>query len=392
MPDSIGHHRRFKAGREVKVSTAYLGGLAVTDKHGTVVTSANTTRTTRKLHVRFLEEFISYCLIIRKGVNLLMISVAMASYNGEKFIKKQLISLLNQTTKIDEIIICDDCSTDNTVQIIKNIQSLYKDFNIQLFINKENVGYKKNFKNVLSKCKGNYIFLCDQDDVWKKNKVEKMVSIMKADKKIKVLASSYELIDSNDNIIQSSTNLYKSYVSSHSLKCISFEELIVGNSFQGCSLCITPEINDKFQKCFDIYFHHDWLINLYASEIRGMYYVNEALFQYRIHENNAIGLAGLSNVDYDVKSLEGRLKTAKDCLNNLEHLEKVDSEVITNVHNYSRYKEFYINHINYIQKGQFIKLIISNFNRYYKLIKSNKGRIMDMIICLKVFKKSVIKV
>ena len=46
MPDSIGHHRRCKAGREVKVSTAYLGGLAVSDKHGTVVTSANTTRTT----------------------------------------------------------------------------------------------------------------------------------------------------------------------------------------------------------------------------------------------------------------------------------------------------------------------------------------------------------
>lgn len=46
MPDSIGHHRRSKAGREVKVSAAYLGGLAVSDKQGTVVTSANTTRTT----------------------------------------------------------------------------------------------------------------------------------------------------------------------------------------------------------------------------------------------------------------------------------------------------------------------------------------------------------
>ena len=67
MPDSIGHHRRSKAGREVKVSTAYLGGLAVSDKHGTVVTSANTTRTTGKLHVWFLEEFISNCLNIREG-------------------------------------------------------------------------------------------------------------------------------------------------------------------------------------------------------------------------------------------------------------------------------------------------------------------------------------
>lgn len=60
MPDSIGHHRRFKAGREVKVSTAYLGGLAVSDKHGTVVTSANTTRTTGRTARSPMRSYCSY--------------------------------------------------------------------------------------------------------------------------------------------------------------------------------------------------------------------------------------------------------------------------------------------------------------------------------------------
>ena len=60
MPDSIGHHRRFKAGREVKVSAAYLGGLAASDKQGTVVTSANTTRTTGRTARSSMRSYGSY--------------------------------------------------------------------------------------------------------------------------------------------------------------------------------------------------------------------------------------------------------------------------------------------------------------------------------------------
>ena len=71
-----------------------------------------------------------------------MISVVMATYNGERFIREQLLSIFNQTMSVDEIIICDDNSRDNTVQIIKDIQKEYKNIDIRLIQNNNNLGYK----------------------------------------------------------------------------------------------------------------------------------------------------------------------------------------------------------------------------------------------------------
>ena len=78
-----------------------------------------------------------------------MISVVMATYNGERFIREQLLSIFNQTMSVDEIIICDDNSRDNTVQIIKDIQKEYKNIDIRLIQNNNNLGYKLNFKRAL---------------------------------------------------------------------------------------------------------------------------------------------------------------------------------------------------------------------------------------------------
>ena len=87
-----------------------------------------------------------------------MISVAMTTFNGEKYIEKQIESILNQSLSVDEIIICDDGSTDNTIELMKK-------YNVQIIQNKKNLGYKLNFKKAMEKCKGDYIFLCDQDAV-----------------------------------------------------------------------------------------------------------------------------------------------------------------------------------------------------------------------------------
>ena len=91
-----------------------------------------------------------------------MISIAMTTYNGEKYLREQLDSILNQTYKDFELIICDDCSTDSTVQIIKS----YIDPRIKLFINEKNLGFKKNFEKAIKLCTGEYIALSDQDDIW----------------------------------------------------------------------------------------------------------------------------------------------------------------------------------------------------------------------------------
>ena len=326
-----------------------------------------------------------------------MISVTIATYNGQEFIKEQLLSILNQTMPVDEIVICDDNSRDNTVQIIKDIQKEYKNIDIRLIQNNNNLGYKLNFKKALSYCKGDYIFLCDQDDIWKLNKVQTMIEIMQNHQEIKALASTYDLIDELGNEKQidinrkySNKNMYKCKVKDNALVKVPFERLIVENSFQGCALCICKEVNEKFQRCFSVDFHHDWLINILASEQNGMYFLNVPLFHYRIHSKNTIGLKGnvtLKGMDHLVSTntVDARTNTAKNCIETLNKLEELDNELGLNYPTYTNYREFFNKHILYIENGKVIQLIIQNLNPYYKYFKTFKGRLMDIIVTFKVF-------
>ena len=104
-----------------------------------------------------------------------MISVCMATYNGGKYIKEQLDSILPQLGKEDELVISDDGSKDNTYSIIQS----YGDERIKLFYNHGKHGFVGNFENALKQCKGDYIFLSDQDDIWKVNKVSVVMEKLK---------------------------------------------------------------------------------------------------------------------------------------------------------------------------------------------------------------------
>ena len=95
------------------------------------------------------------------------VSVCMATYNGEKYIKEQLESILNQLDEEAEVVISDDHSTDNTLEIAR----CFSDSRIKIFTNTKNKGYAANFENALEQASGDVIFLSDQDDVWLKDKV-----------------------------------------------------------------------------------------------------------------------------------------------------------------------------------------------------------------------------
>ncbi|MFC4771156.1 glycosyltransferase [Enterococcus hermanniensis] len=124
-------------------------------------------------------------------------SVVMATYNGEKNILQQLESLKNQTKHVDEVLIRDDCSTDSTVEIIQNYiekNNLIDTWTLEL--NKQNVGWRKNFIELLKSAKGDIIFTSDQDDEWNPSKIEIMANIFTNNQKVKVLVSDYtELVE-----------------------------------------------------------------------------------------------------------------------------------------------------------------------------------------------------
>ena len=162
----------------------------------------------------------------------------------------------------------------------------------------------------------------------------------------------------------------------------------MGNSFQGCSLCIRSEINDKFQNHFNEYFHHDWLLNIYASEVAGMYFYNEALFQYRIHEENTLGVTILNQSAKEhvnqSKTLEERTALAKSVLDVLEIIKVNCSWFYENKKDYyNGFEVFLSNHISYLKNKNFFRLLLQNSSPYYRKIKSYRARIMDLLYCLK---------
>ena len=323
-----------------------------------------------------------------------MISVAMASYNGQDYIVKQLDSIRCQTKPVDQCIIVDDCSTDETVTIIENCQKEHPDLPICLYRNEQNLGYRRNFKKAVSLTNGDYIFLCDQDDIWNLDKVEKMIDIMKTNTSILALNSSFTFIDEFDKPKEvelipafSNNNLYRRPVAKDALVEIPFDEMLIQNGFQGCACCMRKEIKELFLQCFTEQRFHDWLINLLASANHGLYFYNHPLFQYRVHSKNTIGInevETLSEKDRLKKTntLHWRTLFAQSSVESIEILESVYPDLYRVQPDIAKKKDFYKKHIEYLDTGKVVSLLLQNFSPYYGRIKTKKARIMDLYFAL----------
>lgn len=206
-----------------------------------------------------------------------MISVCIASFNGEKFIKDQINSILPQLSNNDEIIISDDSSTDNTVQIIKSI----KDDRIKIF---ENNNFKSpifNFENSIKKASGDLIFLSDQDDIWLPDKVKIMVKALE----------NYDLVVSNCFIGDGDLKIVKdSYFKwRHSKKGI-IKNILV-NSYLGCCMAFKSKILKDllpFPKRIPM---HDIWIGLIVEIYYKPYFLPDKLMIYRRHDGNTTTLS-----------------------------------------------------------------------------------------------------
>ncbi|MEB5880307.1 glycosyltransferase [Enterococcus gallinarum] len=119
------------------------------------------------------------------------VSVLLATYNGEDYIRDQLESLKIQSYNDFNVIIKDDNSTDNTVKIIEEFINYNKLYSWYLYKNKTNVGWRKNFRDLLDECDSEYMFFCDQDDIWEQKKIELCIEQFKKNSKIKVLITDY---------------------------------------------------------------------------------------------------------------------------------------------------------------------------------------------------------
>lgn len=223
------------------------------------------------------------------------LSVAMCTYNGSRFIKDQLNSIIEQSRPVNEIIICDDCSTDNTIEIINDYINKYPGL-IQLYQNKENLRSTKNFENAISHCTGDYIFLADQDDIWDFYKVEKIITKFEANESLEGIFTNGNLID-DDGEIFPNTNMWDTFYFFEKnldkpvdLLCLLKHH---ANMVTGATLCIKKSIRDIILPFPDLtkkkFFHDEWIALILASR-NSLDYINENLISYRIHTSQQIGI------------------------------------------------------------------------------------------------------
>lgn len=313
-------------------------------------------------------------------------SIVMAVYNGQKYIKKQLVSIKDQTRQIDEVIIIDDCSTDDSPKIVAKFIEENHLVNWQLKENKRNLGYIGNFKKGLSLATGDIIFLCDQDDVWKLNKIEKMVNILENHQNIYSLAASFEFINQKDekfNIVNQknkSNNNLIDFVVDSKLTEIDLKYLLRCNFSQGCTMAIRKKIVKEYLNVFSNTIPHDWALNLIAAVHHGCYYLDEKLIEYRIHNENTIGLDFIEDSVIDEKS-----KRTKNRLSYLEaELDKTEYILSFNlkIDDYKmclENKKYLSDRIVYLKEKKILKLCIYFIKGRYKKFGKLKTFLGDLI-------------
>ena len=213
------------------------------------------------------------------------IDVLMATYNTNiDFLKMQIDSLLNQTYKEINIIISDDASThEDTKNTLK--EYLKKDNRIQVFFNEKNLGYVKNFEFLLEKSKANYIMFCDHDDIWYNNKVDMMYKKI-VETKTDLVYCNARQIDKDGKVLQESYIDYKHLPKINGKNCI----LACSRHIAiGCSQMFTKNIKEQMIPYKKSVIAHDW-INMYLATLaNGVAYIDEPLFDYRLHEENEFG-------------------------------------------------------------------------------------------------------
>lgn len=225
-------------------------------------------------------------------------SVAICTYNGEKYLEGQLRSIVSQTVKVDEIVISDDGSTDKTFDIISEIKAESGAI-IRLLKNETALGVCANFDKCIKECSGDIIFLSDQDDLWYENKVEVTLEWFKANPKKEVAFSNAIFIDENNSKYSDRTLLetvgFTPKAMKHFDMGFQIEALLLHNRCTGAAMAIrrsfVPFLNiDKTATTKNELPLHDFTIALSAASKQVLGYIDQPLIKYRVHVSQQCGL------------------------------------------------------------------------------------------------------
>ena len=209
-----------------------------------------------------------------------MISIAMATYNGETFIREQLDSILAQTEKDIEIVVCDDASSDSTPHILDEYAR--KDSRIRVFRNEKNLGYRENFNKAVSLCKGEFVAFSDQDDLWLPNHLENLHkaigdNLVSAGRTVRCTEDGTALNEFSPTPYQS--DKLSSQKDRFIYQCYAF------NLYQGASQLISREAVKRFFPIEPSEFAHDWSLATNAIGENRFVYIDTVITKWRKHSS-----------------------------------------------------------------------------------------------------------
>lgn len=225
------------------------------------------------------------------------VDVLLSTFNGEKYLSDQIQSLIEQTYNDFLILIRDDGSCDATFSIIQEFKSKYPK-KIQIVETDDFTGSAKcGFFKLMEVSSSDYSFFCDQDDVWEKDKIERVMSCIENLNKVNdplLVHHDLRVVDENLNIINDSFADYQKLNCRHN----SLNYLLAQNNVTGCTCCINKKLREICLKCDPSrVIMHDYWFALAASAFGTIIYIKEPLVDYRQHHNNSVGAVdfGLQN-------------------------------------------------------------------------------------------------
>lgn len=292
-------------------------------------------------------------------------AVVIATYNGQKYIKDQLQSILKQTRKPDFICISDDNSSDDTVRICRKILDTSR-IRYQININASSLGVTQNFMNAAKNIEQDVVFFSDQDDVWLQNKIELMMYPFEKDAHCMEVLSDAYIWDGNNKpknrlIQQLHNNIYPTFRTSDGKFDINsfWRVAIQKNIATGMSMAVSREVAHTTKQ--DIIMLHDSWYNLIAGALGSVYVIDLPLALYRQHKTNVEGAYIKFSFDAVRRSKQRVMKSILERDERNRVIASIDNKYqVLNKDN----KNFYFNFVNksvrrklYLKNGNSVKMV-----------------------------------
>ena len=263
------------------------------------------------------------------------LSIVLCTYNGDSFLRDQLESIKNQTRQPDELIVCDDCSIDRTLDILFRFQREIS-YPVRIYNNEVSLGISKNYEKAISLCNGEIIALCDQDDIWSIDKLKILEEKLEQNKGSGYVFSNADLVDQElkpsktTQWEQLSFNIrrQKKFMNKNQVKVLLKENIVTG-----ATMAFRSQLMDLILPIPDIWIHDGWIALLGSgSNSRGVF-VEDSLIKYRQHYSQAIGSKNRSLLHLIQVTLKTRaeayeldIQKIKMILERLEEKNQLDDE------------------------------------------------------------------